>query len=246
MQQHKKEKPPSIRTRFRAVTLNAIEPMQKDPISIDVRDIKGEVVRQMELDSFVFATPFRQDIAARVIRWQLAKRQQGTHSSKGVSDISGTTRKPWKQKGTGRARAGSLRSPQFRGGACIFGPKPRSHAHDMPKKIRRLALRMAFSEKVRNGALIVVDNLHDLPQKTSHALECFQAMALKKTHRFFSVCSVVTQEILPIYRRSVANLPHNVALPPIGANVYDLLRHDYIYTTPQALEEITTRLKRST
>src|SRR5499425_3618047 len=110
---------------------------------------------EIELDEEVFGLPVRQDILARVVNWQLAKRRAGTHKTKGISDIAGTTKKPYSQKGTGNARQGSLRSPQFRGGATIFGPVPRSHAHDLPKKVRKLALKNALSAKHKDGKLVV-------------------------------------------------------------------------------------------
>src|SRR6476646_10141258 len=113
---------------------------------------------EIELADEVFGVKVRRDILSRVVQWQLAKRRAGTHKTKGVSDISGTTKKPYRQKGTGRARQGSLRSPQFRGGAVIFGPVVRSHAHDLPKKVRKLALKTALSSKVADGKLVVLDS----------------------------------------------------------------------------------------
>src|SRR6266446_6972692 len=114
---------------------------------------------EIELDETVFGLPVRKDILARMVNWQLSKRRAGTHKTKGVSDISGTTKKPYRQKGTGRARQGSLRSPQFRGGARIFGPVVRSHEHDLPKQIRRLGLISALSAKHEAGQLVVLDSI---------------------------------------------------------------------------------------
>src|SRR5215510_16338494 len=126
-------------------------------MKLTVRNFADEEVGDIELSDEVFGLPVRRDILARVVNWQLAKRRAGTHKTKGISEISGTTRKPYKQKGTGRARQGSLRSPQFRGGAVIFGPVVRSHAHDLPKKVRKLALKTALSAKVADGRLVVLD-----------------------------------------------------------------------------------------
>src|SRR5258706_9741611 len=114
---------------------------------------------EIELDEQVFGLPVRKDILARMVNWQLAKRRAGTHKTKGISDISGTTKKPYKQKGTGRARQGSLRSPQFRGGAVIFGPVVRDHGYDLQKKVRKLGLATALSVKLAEGKLGVVDSL---------------------------------------------------------------------------------------
>src|ERR1041385_201492 len=108
-----------------------------------------------ELPDGIFATAPRADIMARVVHWQLAKRRGGNHKTKGMGEVSGTTKKPYRQKGTGNARQGSLRSPQFRGCATIFGPVVRSHAHDLPKKVRKLALKHALSAKHKDGKLIV-------------------------------------------------------------------------------------------
>ena len=126
-------------------------------MKLTVRNLDNQEVGDIELADAVFGLPVRRDILARVVNWQLAKRRAGTHKAKGVSDISGTSKKPYKQKGTGRARQGSLRSPQFRGGAVIFGPVVRSHAFDLQKKVRRLGLKTALSAKQAEGKLIVID-----------------------------------------------------------------------------------------
>ena len=126
-------------------------------MKLTVRNLDNQEVGDIELAEEVFGLPVRRDILARVVNWQLAKRRAGTHKTKGISDISGTTKKPYKQKGTGRARQGSLRSPQFRGGAVIFGPVVRSHAFDLQKKVRRLGLKTALSAKQAEGKLIVID-----------------------------------------------------------------------------------------
>src|SRR5215475_3641039 len=126
-------------------------------MKLTVRNLDNQEVGDIELDDGVFGVPVRRDILARVVNWQLAKRRAGTHKTKGISEISGTTRKPYKQKGTGRARQGSLRSPQFRGGAVIFGPVVRSHSFSLQKKVRKLGLKTALSAKVADGRLVVLD-----------------------------------------------------------------------------------------
>src|SRR3990170_8228745 len=122
-----------------------------------VTNLDNKKVGDIDLDEAVFGLPLRPDILARMVNWQLAKRRAGTHKTKGISDISGTTRKPYRQKGTGRARQGSLRSPQFRGGAVIFGPVVRSHEFDLQKKVRKLGLKTALSAKQAEGKLMVID-----------------------------------------------------------------------------------------
>jgi len=126
-------------------------------MKLQIRDLDNKEVGSIELSEEIFGLPIRRDILARMVNWQLAKRRAGTHKTKGISDISGTTKKPWKQKGTGRARQGSLRSPQFRGGAVIFGPVVRSHEFSLQKKVRRLAgqdQRVAAKDVVDVGALL--------------------------------------------------------------------------------------------
>lgn len=131
----------------------------------DVITLDNSAVGSIELPEDIFGVEMRADLLQRVVRWQLAKRQAGTHKTKGISEISGTTKKPYKQKGTGRARQGSMRAAQFRGGATIFGPVVRSHAHDLPKKVRKLGLKVALSSKLAEGKLVVVDSL-DVSGKT--------------------------------------------------------------------------------
>src|SRR5690554_4632206 len=119
-----------------------------------VKTLENKDAGEVTLDANVFGVEVKDDILHRIVHWQLNKRRAGTHSTKTVSEVSGTGKKPWKQKGTGRARQGSMRSPQFVGGAIIFGPKPRSHATDLPKKLRSLGLRMALSMKNASGKLV--------------------------------------------------------------------------------------------
>src|SRR5258708_3690899 len=126
-------------------------------MKLTVRNLDNQEVGDIELGEEGSGLPGGGDSLARVVNWQLAKRRAGTHKTKGIADISGTTKKPWKQKGTGRARQGSLRSPQFRGGAVIFGPVVRSHEYDLQKKVRRLGLKCALSAKQAEGKLIVLD-----------------------------------------------------------------------------------------
>ncbi|MDP3641181.1 MAG: 50S ribosomal protein L4, partial [Alphaproteobacteria bacterium] len=131
-----------------------------------VLSLDNKKTGDLALDSSVFGVEVRRDILARVVYWQLAKRRQGTHSTRTVSMISGTTRKPFRQKGTGNARQGSLRSVQFRKGAVAHGPHPRSHAHDLPKKVRALGLRCALSQKAAENKLIIVDSFDMSSHKT--------------------------------------------------------------------------------
>ena len=192
---------------------------------------------EIELDEQIFGLPVRKDILARMVNWQLAKRRAGTHKTKGISDISGTTKKPYKQKGTGRARQGSLRSPQFRGGAVIFGPVVRSHAHDLPKKVRKLALKTALSAKAADGRLVVLDRAAADGHKT-------KALAGRLGKLGWGSVLVIDGPVLDEnFRRAAANLIGVDLLPQQGANVYDILRRDTLVLTRDAVQHLEARLK---
>src|SRR5579863_7926709 len=145
-------------------------------MKITIKNLDNAEVGDIDLAEDVFGVPVRRDILARMVNWQLAKRRAGTHKTKGISDIQGTTKKPYKQKGTGRARQGSLRSPQFRGGARIFGPVVRSHAFGLQKKVRRLGLKTALSAKHSEGKLVVIDTAHIAEAKTKLLRQRLEAL----------------------------------------------------------------------
>ena len=203
----------------------------------EVRNFDNTKVGEVTLNPDIFSSPLRQDILARMVHWQLAKRRSGTHSTKGVSQISGTTKKPWRQKGTGRARAGSLRSPQFRGGATIFGPLPRDHGYSLPKKVRQLALKTALSTKVASGALLIVEDLNAGIKKTQDLAKKFQALGLR------SALIIDGAEVNKDFARTAANFPGVDVLPQQGINVYDILRHEHLVLTKAAIENLESRLK---
>ena len=133
----------------------------------EIKSLENKVIKEIDLDKTIFGVEVKSEIIHRMIRYQLAKKRSGNHKTKGISEISGTTRKPFKQKGTGSARQGSRRSPQMRGGAVIFGPQVRSHAHKLPKRIRALALKMALSNKLKEGKLKVISDFKISKPKTS-------------------------------------------------------------------------------
>lgn len=201
-----------------------------------VKNLKNESVGEIELDDAVFGLPARADILARTVNWQLAKRRSGNHKTKIVSEIAGTTAKPWKQKGTGRARQGSLRSPQFRGGAVIFGPVVRSHEHDLNKKVRKLALKTALSVKAAEGKLVVIDSA-TADGKTKALALAFKGLGL--------VSALIIDGSNPDanFVRAAGNIPHIDVLPEQGANVYDILRRDILVLTRNAVEQLEARLK---
>jgi large subunit ribosomal protein L4 len=202
-----------------------------------VRNLDNEEVGEIELDDAVFGLPLRRDILARVVNWQLAKRRAGTHKAKGISDIQGTTRKPYKQKGTGRARQGSLRSPQFRGGAVIFGPVVRSHAFALQKKVRRLGLKTALSAKRSEGKLVVIDAARADEAKTKALRLRLEALG------WGSVLIIDGPAVDQNFARAARNLPRVDLLPQQGANVYDILRRDTLVLTREAVQQLEARLK---
>jgi large subunit ribosomal protein L4 len=205
-------------------------------MQIKVTNLKAEDVGTLELADEVFGLTARKDILARVVDWQLAKRRSGNHKTKGISEISGTTKKPYRQKGTGRARQGSLRSPQFRGGARIFGPVVRDHGYDLPKKVRKLGLKTALSVKCAEGKLVVLDSLGQTA-KTKELAQVFAKLG------WTSVLLIDGPEIQDGVRRAAANLKGVDLLPQQGANVYDILRRDTLVLTKAAVEHLEARLK---
>jgi large subunit ribosomal protein L4 len=206
-------------------------------VKLAVTDLDNKKAGEIELADEIFGLPVRKDILARVVNWQLAKRRAGTHKSKEIGDVHGTTKKPYRQKGTGRARQGSLRSPQFRGGAVIFGPVVRSHAHDLQKKVRRLALKTALSAKQAEGKLIVLDAAKVAEAKTKALATRFKALG------WDSVLIIDGPALDPNFARAARNLPRVDLLPQQGANVYDILRRDTLVLTRSAVEHLEARLK---
>ncbi len=205
-------------------------------MKLTVRNLDNQEVGDIELAEEVFGLPVRRDILARVVNWQLAKRRAGTHKTKGISDISGTTKKPYKQKGTGRARQGSLRSPQFRGGAVIFGPVVRSHEFDLQKKVRRLGLKTALSAKQAEGKLVVVDEARLDEAKTKALRARFDALG-------WASVLIIDGALDESFARAARNLPKVDVLPEQGANVYDILRRDTLVLTRAAVQQLEARLK---
>jgi large subunit ribosomal protein L4 len=205
-------------------------------MKLTVRNLDNQEVGDIELSEAVFGLPVRRDILARVVNWQLSKRRAGTHKTKGVSDISGTTKKPYRQKGTGRARQGSLRSPQFRGGAVIFGPVVRSHEFGLQKKVRRLGLKTALSAKQAEGKLVVVDEAR-LDDAKSKALRArFEALG-------WGSVLIIDGAVNESFARAARNLPKVDVLPEQGANVYDILRRDTLVLTRAAVQQLEARLR---
>jgi large subunit ribosomal protein L4 len=206
-------------------------------VKLPVTDLDNKSVGDIELADEVFGVPVRKDILARMVHWQLAKRRAGTHKTKGISEVQGTTKKPWRQKGTGRARQGSLRSPQFRGGGIIFGPVVRSHEFGLQKKVRRLALKTALSAKQAEGKLVVLEQAALDKPKTGALAERFQKLG------WSSVLIIGGATLDENFARAARNLPHVDVLPQQGANVYDILRRDTLVLTRDAVQHLEARLR---
>lgn len=207
-------------------------------MKLEIINLDKKNVGSVDVSDAVFGVEVRGDIMHRVVRWQLAKRQAGTHKTKVISEVSGTTKKPYKQKGTGSARQGSLRSAQMRGGGVIFGPVVRSHAFSLPKKIRVLGLRSALSAKAKDGKLVVIENTSGGKDVKTKKLDA----QLKKLG-WTSALIIDGPQVDEGFARAARNIPGIDVLPSQGANVYDILRRDTLVLTKAALEKLEERLK---
>jgi large subunit ribosomal protein L4 len=206
-------------------------------MKVAVKTLDNSAAGEIDLADAVFGLPARADILARVVRWQLAKRQQGTHDTKEIGEVSGGGRKPRPQKGGGTSRHGSTRSPQWRKGAVIFGPTPRSHAFDLPKKVRALGLKTALSSKLAEGKLLVLDSATLGAAKTKEVAARFRSLGLG------SALIIDGESVDQNFARAARNLPGIDVLPQQGANVYDILRRDTLVLTRAAVEKLEARLK---
>jgi large subunit ribosomal protein L4 len=206
-------------------------------MKLDITTFDGGTAGSVDLDEAIFGLEPRTDLLARCVRWQLAKRRAGTHAVKNRADIARTGKKLYKQKGTGNARHGSARVPQFRGGGRAFGPQVRSHEHDLPKKVRALALRHALSAKARDAALIVIDEARLDAAKTKALKDRFGALGLSNA---LIVSGVQVDEN---FGRAARNIPNIDVLPVQGINVYDILRREKLVLTREAVGALEARFK---
>jgi len=203
----------------------------------EIKSLENKVVKEIDLDKKIFGVEIKNEIIHRMIRYQLAKKRSGNHKTKGISEISGTTRKPFKQKGTGSARQGSRRSPQMRGGAVIFGPQVRSHAHKLPKRIRSLALKMALSNKVKEGKLKVISDFKISKPKTSFLTSKLAKMEID------SALFIDGKDVEKNFENALRNIPKTDFLPIAGLNVYDIIRRNFLIISEKALMGINERFK---
>ena len=206
-------------------------------MDLKVTTLDGKDAGKVSLSDAIFGLEPREDIIARVIRWQLAKKQQGTHQSLTRAEVARTGSKMYKQKGTGRARHHSARAPQFRGGGKAFGPVVRDHGHDLPKKVRALALRHALSAKAKDAGIIVIDDATLSEPKTKVLLGHFGKLDLS------SALIIGGAEIDTNFGLAARSIPNVDVLPVQGINVYDILRRDKLVLTRAAVDALEARFK---
>jgi large subunit ribosomal protein L4 len=199
--------------------------------------LENKAAGEIDLADEVFAAPVRKDILARMVNYQLAKRRGGNADTKERSEIRGTTAKPFRQKGTGRARQGSRKTPNLRGGGVAFGPTPRDFAHKLQKKVRRFAMKSALSSKQADGKLVVLKDAVLTSPKTKELKALLAGLGME------SALFVSGPEVDQNFARAASNLPKIDVLPTQGANVYDILRCDQLVLTEAAVQALEARLK---
>ncbi|MGJ8529338.1 50S ribosomal protein L4 [Maritalea sp.] len=204
-------------------------------MELSVTTLEGKAAGKVELADDVFGLEPRADILHRMVRYQQLKKMAGTHETKGRSDIRGTTKKFVRQKGSGGARHGNRKVPQFRGGGRAFGPVTRSHAIDLPKKVRAMALKHALSTKAKSGDLVILDKAEAKEPKTAALLKSFGALG------FDNALIIGGAELDENFSRAASNIMHIDVLPAQGINVYDILRRTKLVLTKAALESLEAR-----
>ena len=206
--------------------------------TLAVYDAQKQKVGELTVQDEVFAVPVKLELLQEVVRWQMAKRRAGTACTKRRNEVSGGGKKPWRQKGTGRARAGSNTSPLWKRGGAVFGPKPRSYAYKLPKKVRALALRMALSDKVGSDKLFVLRDFALDEIKTKN-----MAQLVDRFSDGTRKAVIITSEPNEVVELSARNIPYVKVLRQEGLNVYDLLRYDYVIIHEPAVSKIEERLR---
>jgi large subunit ribosomal protein L4 len=204
---------------------------------VDVVNLENKSVGSVELDDSIFGVEVKEHLFHAAVRYQLAKRRAGTHQVKERADVRGGGRKPYRQKGTGRARQGTRNAPQFRGGGVVHGPRTRSHAHGMPKKVRKAALKSALSRRCEESHLTVFDAF-ELPE-----IKTKQVQKVLETFGFTDMLLILSDKNENV-RRSARNIPGVTVLPVEGLNVYDVLKHQNVAMTQDAVAKIAERLGR--
>lgn len=198
---------------------------------VPMYNMLGEQVGEVELDERLFGAPVRNDLMHQVVLQYLAAKRSGTHKTKGRSEVRGGGRKPWRQKGTGRARQGSIRAPQWKGGGVVFGPQPRDYNFRVNKKVRRAALYSALTTKVDGGSLIVLDKLEVPEIKTKQIVSLLGNLSLQQA----LIVDVDTQKNAEVSARNLQQVKYTTAQ---ALNVYELLKYSHVILTKDAVEKV--------
>ncbi len=207
---------------------------------LDIKNVAGEAVGEIDLDDSVFAEQVHEHLLWETVKWQLAKRRAGTHKTKTRSEVRGTSKKPYRQKGTGRARHGSTRSPIWVGGGTTFGPQPRDYSYNMPKKARKKALRSALSLRVREGKLVVLDQFPVEGGKTRNVASALDRVGAPQPESSALIVDSTDNEALV---RGSRNLAAATWLAPEGLNVYDVLDHENLVVTAESIKQVESALR---
>lgn len=206
-------------------------------MKINIITLENKAAGELELSDAVFGLTPRGDILQRVVEWQRAKARAGTHKTKTRAEVSGTGKKPFKQKGTGGARQGTTRGPHHEGGGRAHGPVVRSHEYSLTKKVRALGLKHALSSKAKEGKLVIVDAIALKDAKTKAVSANFKKMGLTKP------LFISGEQVDAVFAKAIGNLIGVDALPVQGANVYDILRHKELVLSKDAVVALEARLK---
>lgn len=208
--------------------------------TVDVKDISGKSVGSLELDDAIFGEEINEHLLWEVVKWQRAKKRSGTHSTKTRGEVRGSNAKPWKQKGTGRARSGDKKSPIWVGGGTVFGPRPRSYAYNMPKKARKKALRSALALRAQEQKLVVLDEFPVDGGKTKSVTSALANLGAAQPASKVLIVEVRDNELLV---RGARNLRSSKWIAPEGLNVYDVLHHETLVMTRSSVEKVQEALR---
>lgn len=211
-------------------------------MQLEMKNVSGKSVGSIDLDDSVFGAEIHEHLLWEVVKWQLAKRRSGTASTKRLGEVRGSSKKVWKQKGTGQARQGSRQAPHFVGGGSVFGPKPRSYEYNMPRKAKKTALRAALSLRASEQKILVVDNF-STDGKTKSVASILAALGVAQPSNKVLIVDAKDNGNLT---RGAKNLRSSQWIAPEGINVYDILRHQTVVLTQAAVASITTALKLDT
>jgi len=206
---------------------------------LEIKNVTGKSVGSIDLDDAVFGAPVHEHLLWEVVKWQLARRRGGTHFTKRIGEVRGSSKKVWKQKGTGQARQGSKRAPHWVGGSSVFGPRPRDYDYKLPRRSKRIALRSALSLRVSENKLIVVDDF-TADGKTKNVAATLAALGAAQPDAKVLIVDAKTNTNLV---RGARNLASSQWLAPEGLNVYDLLRHETVVLTRAAVKQVQQALK---